>query len=186
MISLIKYILIIFLYLFFNTTTFAGTKYGKGDLELSDFVVEAFIKYIKGKSIKSPYMFAVSHDGLNYQYYYCPSGPGNCSGGDENILAECSRYANGVDCSLFARTRTIKWNNGINPGKGKKSKIKSKWSDQEIKDKLKELGFIGSQAKNNKNLSDDIVKDLEALTDLYEGGAISKEEFEKAKKKILN
>ena len=37
--------------------------------------------------------------------------------------------------------RTIKWDNDINPGKGKMSRINSKWTDQEIRDKLTELGF---------------------------------------------
>ena len=40
--------------------------------------------------------------------------------------------------SLFASSRTIKWDNGIS----KNTKIKRKWSDTEIIAKLTELGFV--------------------------------------------
>ena len=56
---------------FLSNTAFAKTKWGKGDLQLSDYVVDVFIEYIKGNSSKSPYMFAVSHDGETFNYYYC-------------------------------------------------------------------------------------------------------------------
>ena len=69
--------------------------------------------------------------------------------GSEQILEECSRYSKDIECFLFARKRTIKWKNGINPAKGKASTIKSKWSDTEIKAKLTELGFY----KNNNSTS---------------------------------
>ena len=35
-------------------------------------------------------------------------------------------------------------------------------------------------------MSDDIVKQLKDLNELYKSGALTKEEFEKAKKKLLN
>ena len=54
---------------------------------------------------------------------------------------ECER-AYQIDCKAFARARTIKWKNGINPGKGKISKINSRLSDTEIKNQLRDLGFI--------------------------------------------
>jgi len=36
----------------------------------------------------------------------------------------------------------VRWKNGINLGKGKASRFLSKWSEAEIKAKLKELGFL--------------------------------------------
>ena len=131
---------LIFLIVFFSGYSQAASKWGRGDLKLSDGTVQAFIKYIKGNATRSPYKFAVSIDGSTYMYYYCDVGA-TCQGGDSLILEECSGYANGVECFLFASRRTIKWKNGINPGKGKISKINSKWSDEEIIDKLVELGF---------------------------------------------
>ena len=38
---------------------------------------------------------------------------------------QCEAYFK-KECKVFARQRTIVWDNGVNPGKGKKSKINSK------------------------------------------------------------
>ena len=166
---------------------------------LSDFIVNKFIQYVKGNYSKTPHLFAVSNDGNYYNYYTC--GSGRCSGGDEQILEECQRFANDTECSLFASRRTIKWKNDINPGKGKVSTIKSKWSDDEIRAKLIELGFLGGSTsssttstskiikkKTKSSLSDDsnLTEQLKVLTELYKSGALTKEEFTKAKKKLLN
>ena len=50
----------------------------------------------------------------------------------------------------------------------------------EIKNKI-----VYSKIKTS-NISSDIVDQLKSLNDLYKSGALTKEEFEKAKKKILN
>ena len=121
----------------------AASKWGTGELQLSDFVEEKFIEYLKGNASKTPYKFAVSISGSGYNYYYCASGAA-CSGGDGQILQECSRYSNDEKCFLFARGRTIKWKNGINLGKGKASKFSRKWTDTEIRAKLTELGFYNN------------------------------------------
>jgi len=132
------------------TNTSFATEWGKGELKMSDQTVDVFIEYIKGKHTKAPSIFAISKDGLQYQYYYCPSGAGNCRGGDVFIIKECNKYseqyANGVECALFARGRTIKWKNGIN----KNTRINSKWSDEEIKAKLTEIGFLGETNTTTK------------------------------------
>ena len=49
---------------------------------------------------------------------------------------------------------------------------------------LKDLSPLIS--KSSKNLSNDIVDQINKLNDLFKNGVLSKEEFEKAKKKILN
>ena len=61
-------------------------------------------------------------------------------------------------------------------------------SDAEIKAKLTELGFMsGSDSASTFDSSDpDVVKKLKALKKLYDDGALTKEDFEKAKKKVLN
>ncbi len=154
---------IVALILIFSSNVFAEIKWGKGELKLSDGVVIKFIEYIKGSTTaKAPYLFAVSKDGLAYQYYYCSSGLNNCRGGDEHIHQECEKYSYGAECSLFARNRIIRWKNGINPGKGKASKINSRWSDSEIKAKLTELGFLGGDTKKiEKKETKKIVKKKE-------------------------
>ena len=187
-----KLFLILLSFILIDGNSLAGSKWGRGELKLDDFVVDKFIEYIKGGHTQTPYLFAVSKDGWGYNYYYCGSGM-QCQGGAEQILEECSRYSKGVECFLFARKRTIKWNNGINPGKGKASKISSKLSDSEIRAKLTELGFLGQVSKSNSNSKkitnskkNNITKELKELKELFDSGVLSKEEFEKAKKKILN
>ena len=191
-----KFLLILFLGFLLTSNTQASSKWGKGELKLDDFVVEKFIEYLRGNVSKAPYLFAVSVDGWGYNYYYCQSGTA-CQGGDGQILEECSRYSKGEECYLFARRRTIKWNNGINPGKGKASKISGKWSDAEIRERLTELGFLGSKTTSSSpanttnkpkitKKSPDIAKQLTQIKKLYDDGILTKEEYEKAKKKIIN
>ena len=172
-------------FFFLNTSHASSTKYGYGDLSLSDFVVDNFIRYIKGGHSEAPYLFAVSADGKQYQYYICPAGLNNCGGGDERILEECDSYSrkNGGkgNCRIFARLRTIKWDNGSSRNK----KIKSKWSNAEIREKLKEYNLYGSLTSNQKD-SQKISDQLDKLDSLFKSGAISESEFKKAKNRILN
>ena len=172
-------------FFFFNTSNASSTKYGYGDLILSDFVVDNFIRYIKGGHSEAPYLFAVSADGKQFQYYVCPAGLNNCGGGDERILEECDSYSRKDggkgNCRIFARLRTIKWDNGSSRNK----KIKSKWSNAEIREKLKEYNLYGSIASKPKE-SQKMSEQLEKLNSLYKSGAISESEFKKAKNRILN
>ena len=134
-----KILTIIIFNLFFISHSLA--EWGKGDLQITKQTADHFIKFIRGKGAKYPSDFYVTTDGANSYYFYCSHGPTSCWPGDMNEdIKACERFT-GKDCKKFAFKRTIKWKNGINPGKGKKSKIKSKWSDQEIYDKLNELGF---------------------------------------------
>jgi len=138
---------IIVIVISFAGSSQAASKWGKGELQLSDYVVGYFIEYLRGGVGRTPSTFAVSIDGKGFQYYYCPAGADCGSGGSSGqILEECSKYSGGVECYLFASRRTIRWKNGINLGKRKTSSISGKWSDDEIKAKLTELGFY----KNNK------------------------------------
>ena len=174
----------------------AASKWGKGELTLSDGVTNGFIKFIKGNSTKSPHLFAVSIDGRTMMYYYCASGPNNCRGGDSHIIEECERRSDGVECALFARTRTIKWKNDINPGKGKASTIKSKWSEAEIRAKLTELGFLGGSSstpttttpkitKKTTGSTLDLTKELKELKELLDSEILTQDEFTKLKENLL-
>ena len=123
-------------------------------------------------------------------------------GSAKEDIKDCERKT-GKKCKKFARQRTIKWKNGINPGKGKASKISSKLSDEEIKDKLNKLGFykndfstsevtettqsktkVVKKESNNSNLS--LSEEIKQLNELYKDGALTKEEFKAAKAKLLN
>ena len=136
-ILLFKFILILSL---FSNNSFAESKNGTGELKLSRGMVNYFIDYIRGKQFRYPSVFYVTVDGTDGSSWYC-SEMTNCRSGSLQLqLADCLR-ATGKECKRFAVKRTIKWNNGINLGKGKTSRIKNKWSDQEIRSYLKELGF---------------------------------------------
>ena len=142
-----KFLSVIIFVLLISANVNAASKWGKGELQLDDYVVEKFIEYLRTKPPGTPWQFAVSIDGWGYNFYYCAVGDCGNGGTSGQILEECSRYSNGVECLLFASRRTIRWKNGINPGKGKVSRLSGKWSDNEIKTKLTELGFY----KNNSN-----------------------------------
>ena len=196
-----KFLIMVAITLLSYKNVYAGTKWGKGDLTLSSNTVTQFIKYIKGNFSKTPHLFAVSEDGNSFMYYFCPSGPNNCRGGDEAIITDCEKYSNGVDCHLFARNRTIKWKNQINRG-NKDSKINSKWSEDKIRAKLTDLGFLDNtkESKQSNNIKKKITnkeekiatsnksmtEELKTLNELYKSGVLTAEEFKKAKDKLLN
>jgi len=116
-------------------------RYGTGELKLTNDMVGYFIKYIRGGQFKFPSTFYVTLDGTDGVFWYCPERT-NCRSGSPSQERTTCRQATGKECAAFARMRTIKWENGINPGKGKISTINSRWTDQEIRNKLIELGFL--------------------------------------------
>ena len=141
---LLKFLL---LSLFFISNANSGD-IGEGDFRMEDFMIDYFQQYIKIKAGKSPETFVVATDGSYAMYWYCPTGA--CRAGGDNVkIRQCELKA-GTECKTFARGRTIKWKNGINPGRGKASRISSKWTREELVAKLTELGFVGD-ASVNKN-----------------------------------
>jgi len=135
-------VLIVFNFNFTLTSNVNAKSYGEGELNLSPKLVEWFIDYVRGGHDKSPSAFYITIDGsTGASSWYCPMGSGNCqSGSPSQDLLACERYWN-QECKMFAKKRTIVWRNGINKGKGKDSRINTKWTNQEIKSRLKELGF---------------------------------------------
>ena len=125
---------------FISTSNSSANKYGNGELKLSPMVVEYFIQYIRGKQSKYPAIFYVTLDGTDATYWYC-SERTNCQSGSPSQERAICLQATGQECRAFARQRTIKWKTDLNPGKGKISTINSRWTDQEIRNKLNELGF---------------------------------------------
>ena len=180
-----------------NTSSYAGSINGSGELKMSNKSVNNFIAYIKinekrinGKRAK-PDSFIMSSNGNWSWFWYCLSG--ECWQNDKPKLEECERIT-GVTCGRFAKRRTIYWDNGINTKKNK-ARFKSKMSDSEIRAILTEFGFIGNASttttttpkvtKKNEN-KEDVIKQLNDLKNLLDAGVITNDEFEKAKKKILN
>jgi len=202
-----KKILGIVLISFLLSNTSNAGKYGTGELQLTESMVRYFIEYIRGGHSKSPSDFYLTTDGTDGTSWYCGYGLNCLEGNASQDIADCERKT-GKECKKFAFRRIIKWKNGINPGKGKASKINSKWSDEEIFAKLTELGFYKNdfskkiekkketkkkepkitkkKKKSQTDDSNDIVQQIKALNKLYKSGVLTKEEFEKAKKKLLN
>ena len=122
-----------------NISNIANAKtYGEGELKLSRYSVENFIKWIKGKNTEKPANFYVTLDGSGTTSWTCQHS--ECTPNFSKETKHCEKRF-GKACKLFATKRYIKWKNGINPGKGKVSKFSSKMTDAQIYAKLEELGF---------------------------------------------
>ena len=164
------------------------------------------------KRKNDPMMMAISEDGESYYYFYCPvQYNNNCveTGIAHDTIIHCQKYSNGSPCFIFAKKRRIVWKNGGPKVKIKKKDLKSPYV---VAKKLQEAGFydgdisklvgidvstgqineeISITGEKETNVSEtktdekDLVKELETLTKLFEGGALTKEEFEEAKKKLL-
>ena len=163
------------------------------------------------KRKQDPWIMVISEDGTWSQYSYCPVEYNNdCTPPNPaRNIAACEKGSRGSPCFVFALKKRIVWKNG-----GKKVKIKRKdlKSPYVVAKKIQEAGFYDgditkltgidvSTGQSDEDLSvtgekkaddtlvksneKDLVKELETLTKLFEGGALSKEEFEEAKKKLL-
>ena len=187
-----KIILILFFSVFLCNPSFSVIK-GKGEVKMSERALDHFVNYIWGNfnvditSLEAwatrarnpkPGMFIMSSDGEWTAAWYCPYSQCQDPGSSQTVK-ECERDT-GVPCGVFAVRKTIYWDNGINTKKNK-AKINSNWTLDQIKFELINLGFYEGDASSSDNN-----KDLEDLKKLYDSGIITKKEFEKAKKKLLN
>ena len=159
---------IVALLLLLSFPAHAGKKdIGKGELVFDDWLVDYFYDYIKGKGFKHPGTFVIAIDGSYATYWYCSDGS-NCRSGNEKIYnQQCEDRAN-VECKIFARQREIKWLNGINPGKGKPSRISSKVDKNELKVRLTELGFYGDVTSSTTTTTPKISKKSTKVVKKYE------------------
>jgi len=149
---------IVVLSLLLSGNAYAGKKdVGKGELIFQDWLVDYFYDYIKGKGFKHPGTFVVAIDGSNAIYWYCSDGS-NCRAANEALYNnKCEALVN-VECKVFARQREIRWLNGINPGKGKPSRISSKVDKNQLKARLTELGFYGDITSSTTTTTPKIIK----------------------------
>ncbi len=189
-------------------------KNGKGPLLISDEMANILEYYFSGGRMGKyaedqstawfPGAIVIAEDGSEFSYIRRPAHVDASNVDTKNyvgmLLKDCQKRS-GKECFLFASGYKILWDNGSNK---KRRKLKRKEIKAgKTKAILQELGFYNpdySQSssasssdnssikskekpkKNNKN----IVEELNNLNDLYKSGAISLEEFEKAKKLLLN
>ena len=105
-----------------------------------------------------------------------------------------------IECFLFAERYKIKWNNEKYLEKNL-YKVQGSMSLNQLEERFAVLGFTDdsilsieptkSQTENSNNdddmkLTGSTVEQLKQLNDLYKSGVLTKEEFTKAKNKILN
>ena len=165
------------------------------------------------KQRNEPITFAISPDGRYSSYRYCPfQHKGMCETTQSAIrtIKSCEKMA-GTKCFTFAKKNKIVWKNGGPKVKIKRKDLKSPYKVAKI---IQEAGFYdgdisklvginvntgqvddkinitGSkdtkdQKTIEKDSSEDIVKELDNLSKLLESGMITKEEFQKAKEKLL-
>ena len=178
-------------------------KKGEGPLKISKNTADILEYYFSGgkmgryaKKQREPWLgdsMAISVDGNHAYYYRTPIrykdnvAPGHYIG---RAISKCKKKS-GKECFLFARKNKILWDNGSDK---KKRRLKRKdiraGKTLQI---LQELGFYDGGTTQIKKIekksiddSNDIVQQIKDLTVLYESGVITKEEFEKAKQKLLN
>lgn len=187
-------------------------KLGKGTLKVTEDVAHILEYFFSGgtrgvyaekqKSMWKPGLIAISVDGSDFSFFRHPYSVTDIDNKRYGAMAisDCQKKS-GKECFLFANGYKIVWDNGSDK---KKRRLKRK----DIKAGktlvlLKELGFYAgyTQANSNKTketsnktsttekitTSDgDIVKKIKELKKLYDEGILTKDEFEKAKKKLLN
>ena len=147
--KIIAVLSILFLTIINPNISKSDSPYGEGQLQLTEGMVDYFIKYISNPGgRKYPSDFYVTIDGTDGTYWTCSQGANCAPGSPKTDIKQCESLT-GKKCKKFARLRTIKWKNGINPAKGKAAKFSKKMSDQEFRDKLNKLGFY----KNNFNIT---------------------------------
>jgi hypothetical protein len=211
-----RFLGIMFLFLFLSSNSLAGVttgyKLGKGPLKVTKNIADIIEYFFSGgkngvyaKKQKDPWkpgLMAISVDGA---YQALIRHPLRVTQVDSKaywgmVISDCKKKS-GQECYLFANGYRIVWDNGSDK---KKRRLKKKdiRAGKTIA-LLTELGFFDnktssstSKPKENKKKdtntkkkseSDkDIVKKLKELKELLDTGGLSKEEFEKAKKKLLN
>ena len=214
MILLKKFLTILSTFLFLFSTSFAGVttgyKYGKGPLKLTQNTANILEFYFSGgkqgvyaeKQVEAwkPGLIAVSSDGSNFSFFRHPLRIDRIDSKHYAGIAisQCKKKS-GQECFLFANAYKIVWDNGSD-----KKKRKLKFRDIRAGKTLallSELGFydggstkikksetqkIKKKVEKSTNDNGDIVKKLKDLKDLFDNGALTEEEYKKAKKKVLN
>ena len=191
-------------------------KSGKGPLKLSKQVADELEYFFSGgtrgvyaekqKLPWKPGNVAISIDGKHFSYFRHPYHITEVDNKHYTGIAisQCQKKS-GQQCYTFAVGYRIKWDNGTSK-KSRKLKRKEIKAGKTIA-KLIELGFYDGGITQTKKVekkkvekrkksttektsqtgdSNNIVQDIKELNELYESGILTKEEFEKAKKKLLN
>ena len=205
-----RFLGIIFLCLFLCGNSLAGVttsyKKGSGPLKVTEDTANVIEYFFSGgkngvyakkqKEAWKPGLMAISVDGAFYSFIRHPLSVTQVDNQHYAGMAvgDCKKKS-GQECYLFANGYRIVWDNGSNK---KKRRLKRKdiragktialLTELEFFDnKTSSSNSTQKEVENKENESDkDIVKKLKELKELLDSGVLSKEEFVKAKKKLLN
>tara|TARA_B100000959_G_C14624691_1_gene477681 strand:+ start:52 stop:492 length:441 start_codon:yes stop_codon:yes gene_type:complete len=143
-----KYLIYIIISFFYFNFSNAGLE-GYGEVKLNPTVLKYFKEYLDTKIIQNKTMgserhgkgwfFFIEENGEEFGYTYCPQGK-TCTlepGLAKNIcIKNIKKYLKRKGkCKMFAKQRTIVWDN-------KKIKIPTKASETELESILRNNGFI--------------------------------------------
>ena len=207
-------IFLIIIFICFSTNLLAGVttsyKKGKGPLKITENTANILEFYFSGGKkgvyaekqdyLWKPGLIAISADGAYNSFFRHPVTVSQIDDKSYGGIAisQCKKKS-GQECYLFANGYKIVWDNGSNKKK-RKLKRKNIRAGKTIA-LLIELGFydgnISSSAEKkpeiikktepkNSNVDNNIVNKLKALKELYDSGALTIDEYSKAKKKLLN
>ena len=205
---------LILLSLFLSTNLFAGVttayKKGKGPLKVTKNTADNLEFFFSGgkKGVYAekqdfpwkPGLIAISVDGAHNFFFRHPLTVSEVDDKSYGGIAikECKKKS-GQECFLFANGYKIVWDNGSNKKKRRLKKRDIKAGKTIAL--LTELGFydggsasttstpkaVKKKEVKKESLEDkDIVQKLKDLKELFDSGVLTKEEFERAKKKLLN
>jgi hypothetical protein len=191
------------IFIFFTSVSFARYE-GSGDLNLSKDTANAFANYItnniidrytKTRQQSSPGLFYVTNDGLHSHIVYCKYNDTGCPRAQDEyrFKAICSEDAK-RECFIFAEKNIIVWDKKkieiLSENKNEVTQILVrenfyKMSGNQIMTPKKSDKTDANNEKKPKESINNIVDQLQNLNNLYKSGALTKDEFEKAKAKLL-
>ena len=175
--------------LFFLNFNIAYAKNGSGEVKMSIRAASAFYDYLNNKKGR-PMFFALHPEGEYFSFWYCPHS--YAQGCDmtkyRDLIRQCDDWAkeNNVsgNCFMFAKKSSIVWKNSANK---KRLKVPKKLSEDQLKQFLLKNKFLTADINTPTfNLDNpDLVEKLKGLKKLYDQGALTKNDFDRAKKAIL-
>jgi len=189
----------------------AGSIYGSGDLEIPKYMFDRIYEYL-GSGFKKKNEgahgsgrgtgFAISLSGKYSLSSYCPFGR-QCVDQSLQIKQGCERRAKKITnqkekCKLMFKNNKLKWN-GLKIRLSQKDDIEASLARAGITVKGSSISSSSSNTSSNNNKTtrgkvtsidttsdEDIVSKIKKLNELYKSNVITKEEFKKAKSKLLN
>lgn len=183
----LPFLFFILLFLSYTPLLKAG---GSGEVTLSALALENFEKYISGKT-GTPVVFALSPSGKYFNWGYCAKKyGGRCvTDGWPKIKQDCTRWAKkdnaNETCFIFAKKRKIVWNNSSNQNY---IKVSRKINKEDLHELLYKNNFLkdNNEVPTYDSDNTDMIEQIKNLNKLYNQGVLTKDEFQKAKKKLLN